>query len=144
MPSVKTADELTIRFRDEGLRMTPQRHAVFRALHGDESHPTVESVYDVVRQGMPTISLKTVYQIIHELESMGEVELIDVGTGSVRVDPNVERPHHHLICSNCGKIRDVAADLDAVRLPPRQRQGFSVTSVEVNFRGLCDDCAKRS
>ena len=98
MPSVKTADELTIRFRDEGLRMTPQRHAVFRALHGDEPHPTVESVYDVVRQGMPTISLKTVYQIIHELESMGEVELIDVGTGSVRVDQRrASAPSPHLL-----------------------------------------------
>ena len=114
---------------------------MFQVLQGNRAHPTVESLYDVVRTDMPTISLKTVYQIVHELESLGEVELIDVGTGSVRVDPNVEYPHHHLICSTCGKIRDVAVDLETVRLPARQRQGFSVTSMEVNFRGQCDDCA---
>lgn len=139
--SVKSVDELTTRFREQGLRMTPQRRAVFESLQGNDSHPTVERLHDVVRVGMPTVSLKTVYQIVYELESLGEVELINVGTGSVRVDPNVEFPHHHLICSSCGKIRDVALDLDDVRLPARQRRGFSVTTVEVNFRGLCDECS---
>jgi Fe2+ or Zn2+ uptake regulation protein len=137
---MKTVPELTTRFRDQGLRMTPQRQAVFSLLQDNELHPTVEALYDAVRRDMPTISLKTVYQIVHELAALGEVELIDVGTGSVRVDPNVERPHHHLICSRCGKVRDVNVELETLRLAPRQRQGFAVSSIEVNFRGLCEEC----
>jgi Fe2+ or Zn2+ uptake regulation protein len=75
---------------------------------------------------------------------MGEVVVLDLGTGSHRVDPNVEDEHHHLICTRCGKVRDVPLDLPGVQLPARYRRGFSVSAVEINFRGLCDECAAQS
>jgi Fe2+ or Zn2+ uptake regulation protein len=138
---MKTADELTSMFRGRGLRVTPQRQAIFRLLHGDASHPTVESLHERASADMPTISLKTVYQTVHDLEAMGEVELIHLGTGSVRVDPNVEHAHHHLICTRCGKVRDVLVDVGDLTIPARERRGFTVDDVEVNFRGVCDECA---
>jgi Fe2+ or Zn2+ uptake regulation protein len=136
-----STDELTERFRAEGLRVTPQRQVIFRLLHGNDAHPTVEALHDAARAEMPTISLKTVYQTVHDLEALGEVALLDVGTGSVRVDPNVEHAHHHLICTECGKVRDVLIDVGALRVPARERRGFTVADVEVNFRGVCDECA---
>ncbi|MBM3672212.1 MAG: transcriptional repressor [Actinobacteria bacterium] len=142
--TVKTVDELTGRFRAEGLRVTPQRQAIFRLLQDNVEHPTVESLYESARAAMPTISLKTVYQTVHDLEGLGEVALLDVGTGSVRVDPNVEDAHHHLICTRCGKVRDVLVDVASVRIPARERRGFTVDDVEVNFRGVCDECAATS
>jgi Fe2+ or Zn2+ uptake regulation protein len=138
---MKTVDELTGRFRAEGLRVTPQRQAIFRLLQGNVEHPTVESLYESARAEMPTISLKTVYQTVHDLEELGEVALLDVGTGSVRVDPNVEDVHHHLVCTKCGKVRDVLVDVGTLRIPSREQRGFTVADVEVNFRGVCDDCA---
>ena len=87
---MKTVDQLTELFRQQGLRVTPQRQAIFGLLHGDDRHPTVESMYDAARAQMPTISLKTVYQTVNDLAAMGEVVLLDLGTGSYRVDPNVE------------------------------------------------------
>jgi Fe2+ or Zn2+ uptake regulation protein len=138
---MKSVDELTERFRDGGLRVTPQRQAIFRLLHGNDAHPTVEALYDAARAEMPTISLKTVYQTVHDLEAMGEVALLDVGTGSIRVDPNVEDRHHHLVCTGCGTVRDVLVDVADLRVPPRVRQTFAVQSVEVIFRGVCEACA---
>jgi Fe2+ or Zn2+ uptake regulation protein len=138
---MKTVDELTERFRDSGLRVTPQRQAIFGLLQGNVEHPTVESLYDAARTGMPTISLKTVYQTVHDLEAMGEVTLLDLGTGSVRVDPNVGVRHHHLICTRCNKVRDVVIDVGKLNVPAKARQGFQVDDVEVHFRGVCDECA---
>lgn len=138
---MKTATELTELFRRQGLRVTPQRQAIFRLLHGDVSHPTVESLYEQARVEMPTISLKTVYQTVHDLADLGEVDLLDLGTGSLRVDPNVEDDHHHLVCTRCGRVRDVPVEFDGLRLPPRHRRDFTVDSVEVIFRGRCDDCS---
>ena len=43
---MKTSDELTTLFRERGLRVTPQRQVIFRLLHGDDAHPTVESLYE--------------------------------------------------------------------------------------------------
>src|SRR6476646_4308557 len=144
MVAVKTVDELTTRFRGEGLRVTPQRQVIFRLLHGVDTHPTVESLYESARVAMPTISRKTVYQTVHDLEALGEVELLDVGTGSIRVDPNVERAHHHLVCSRCGTVRDVLLDVADLRVPARYRREFVVERVEVVFRRVCETCAEVS
>ena len=51
--------------------MTPQRQVIFRLLHGNDEHPTVEALYEAARAEMPTISLKTVYQTVHDLEDDG-------------------------------------------------------------------------
>ncbi len=140
MGDMKSTDELTASFRAQGLRVTPQRQAIFRLLHGVDTHPTVDSLFDAARAEMPTISRKTVYQTVHDLESMGEVQLLDVGTGSLRVDPNVEHAHQHLVCTRCDTVRDVVLDIADLRVPGRDRHDFTVEAVEVVFRGVCEGC----
>ena len=141
---MKDSDELTAMFREHGLRVTPQRQAIFRLLDGDDTHPTVESLFDRARAEMPTISLKTVYQTVHDLEALGEVHVLDLGTGSVRVDPNVEDDHHHLVCAACGRVRDLPVEFDGLHVPMRYRRDFTVDAVQVIFRGHCEQCAHQS
>ena len=137
---MKQPDVLTRLFRARGLRVTPQRRTIFRLLQGDTTHPTVETLYDRARAEVPTISLKTVYQTVHDLEALGELRVLDLGTGSVRVDPNVEDEHHHLVCTACGRVQDVALDVAHIHLPTRYRRVFAVDDVQVIFRGRCEQC----
>ena len=139
---MRTVDEITEHFRAEGLRVTPQRQAIFRLLHGVTAHPTVDTLYESARAEMPTISRRTVYQTVHDLEDLGQLRVLDLGTGSVRVDPNVEGDHHHLVCTNCGRVRDVPLAAEGLRLPTRYRRDFDVEAVEVIFRGRCTQCAR--
>ena len=138
---MKTSDQLTDLFRERGLRVTPQRQVIFRLLYGDVGHPTVESLYERARAEMPTMSLKTAYQTVHDLEALGEVDVLDLGTGSVRVDPNVEHAHHHLVCNTCGRVRDLPVEFDGLKVPGRYRTDFTVDAVQVIFRGRCDVCS---
>jgi Fe2+ or Zn2+ uptake regulation protein len=138
---MKDVAQLTDAFRAQGLRVTPQRQAIFRLLHGDDGHPTVEALYDRARADMPTISLKTVYQTVHDLEALGEVRTLDLGTGSLRVDPNVEDDHHHLVCTSCGRVRDLPMEFAGLHVPHRLRRGFTVDDVQVIFRGRCGECS---
>lgn len=137
---MRTSAELTRLFRANGRKVTPQRQCIFRALQGEDGHPTAERVHAIVRAEMETISLKTVYQTLHDLAELGEVVTLDVGTGAVRFDPNVEQPHHHLVCRSCGKVRDLFVDLPVVQLPANLVHGYDVERREVVFRGLCGDC----
>jgi Fe2+ or Zn2+ uptake regulation protein len=121
------------------LKVTPQRECIFSVLEGNGAHPTAEAVYAEASRRMPTMSLKTVYQTLNDLAEMGEVQLLDLGTGSGRFDPNVD-PHHHLVCTHCGKVRDLYADLPEVSVPVALRQGFTLGTPEVVFRGLCASC----
>jgi Fe2+ or Zn2+ uptake regulation protein len=138
---MKTTEQLTDLFRERGLRVTPQRQMIFGLLQGNDAHPTVESLYERAQAEMPTMSLKTVYQTVHDLEALGEVDVLDLGTGSLRVDPNVEDEHHHLVCTSCGRVRDLPVEFDGLRVPGRYRRDFTVDAVQVIFRGHCDDCA---
>jgi Fe2+ or Zn2+ uptake regulation protein len=69
------------------------------------------------------------------------VHVLDLGTGRVRVDPNVEDDHHHLVCSSCGRIRDLPVEFNGLQIPARYRRDFTVDNVQVIFRGLCAHCA---
>ena len=136
---MKSPGELTELFRANGLKVTPQRQAIFRVLDGNPQHPSAEAVYAQVSTEMPTISLRTVYSTLHDLADMGELAQLDLGTGSSRFDPNLD-PHHHLVCESCGRVRDLAADFPDVRVPVTAAHGFEVTATEIIFRGRCPAC----
>lgn len=136
---MRSPAELTELFRERGLKVTPQRQCIFRVLDGNDVHPTAESVYAAAAAQMPTISLKTVYSTLNDLAAMGEILQLDLGTGSSRFDPNTEG-HHHLVCTSCGKVRDVYASA-RVRVPDAQLDGFTVDTTEVVLRGLCGPCS---
>ncbi len=137
---MQTPDELTALFRATGRKVTAQRQCVFRVLQGDASHPSAEAVHAAARREVETISLKTVYQTLHDLVELGEVSALDVGTGMVRFDPNVEEPHHHLVCRVCGKVRDLAAEFPDLSVPDADAQGFELGAPEIVFRGRCPEC----
>jgi Fur family transcriptional regulator, peroxide stress response regulator len=136
---MQSSSALVDRFRAEGLKVTPQRELVFRLLQDNQSHPTAESVFAAAREVMPMISLKTVYQVLHDLRDLGEIQTLELGTGALRFDPNTG-DHHHLVCTSCSSVVDVTLDTSDLSLSRTQRHGFTVDAVEVTFRGLCSTC----
>lgn len=126
-------------FRRSGLKVTPQRELIFELLWEAADHPTAEGIYAEARTRMSTMSLRTVYQTLNDLAAMGELQSLDLGTGATRFDPNTD-VHHHLVCNQCGKVRDLYADYSTVAVPPGADQGFRIGAAEVVFRGLCADC----
>jgi len=139
---VRSPAELTETFRQRGLRVTPQRQLLFRLLHGNETHPTAESLFAAATEQMPGISLRTVYQTLSDLSDLGEIQSMDLGTGSARFDPNVG-DHHHVVCDRCGQVRDVHVDTSAALVPLGDLDGFRVSQAHVVFRGLCAACDRR-
>ncbi len=135
--SVRNPAELTDSFRQRGLRITPQRVAVFEALQGSTGHPTAETIYRMVSADMPSISLRTVYQTLNDLTEMGEIKSLDLGVEATRFDPNID-DHHHLVCDECGLIADVYLDVSGLDLD--DLDGFTPAKTRVFVSGRCRDC----
>lgn len=130
--------------RAKGLRITPQRFAVFRELAVSSEHPSAEALYKRVHKRLAATALDTVYRTLATLEEMGLVSRVGVAGNSQRFECNIE-PHHHFVCRACGAVLDVfSKKLDQVRLFAQAPVGCTIESAQVSFRGLCRDCAKPS
>jgi Fe2+ or Zn2+ uptake regulation protein len=136
---VRTPEALTVAFRQQGLKVTPQRQLLFRLLHGNDGHPAAEALHAVAAEQMPGISLRTVYQTLTDLASMGELQVLSFPAGPQRFDPNVDE-HHHAECDVCGRLRDVYLDT-VPDLPVRGLDGFRTHSTSIVFRGRCEQCS---
>lgn len=134
------SDRMQELFQARGMKLTPQRQRILEVLAESEGHPTAEAVCSTVREKMPTVSLKTVYQTLHDLYEFGGVLQLDLGTGSTRFDPNTSGSHHHLVCDICGNISDVELRESAEELVGVSVGGFKVERVEIVLRGRCTNC----
>jgi Fe2+ or Zn2+ uptake regulation protein len=141
MPTgLATFADICDRFRSSGRKVTPQRAAVFRVVAGNDQHLTAEAVHAAVVTELPMVSLRTVYQVLNDLVALGELDALDVGTGAVRFDPNLDA-HHHLVCTVCGMVRDVDEPLlDGMALPDAALHRFVVDRAELVLRGRCEGC----
>jgi len=134
--------DLLERLRGRGWRMTSQRRVVAEVLDGDHVHLTADEVHGRAVLRLPEISRATVYNTLRELVSLDEVIEVATDGRAKRYDPNAHHPHQHLVCSNCGTIRDVHPTGDPLAaLPEQERFGFTMSEVEVTYRGLCPSCA---
>ncbi|GAA3981287.1 Fur family transcriptional regulator [Streptomyces marokkonensis] len=134
--------DLLGRLRERGWRLTAQRRVVAEVLDGDHIHLTADEVHARAAERLPEISRATVYNTLRELVHRGEVVEVSTDGRAKRYDPNARSPHHHLLCARCGLIRDVHPTGDPLSdLPPSQSFGFTVSEVEVTYRGFCPDCA---
>ncbi|GGO45954.1 MULTISPECIES: Fur family transcriptional regulator [Streptomyces] len=134
--------DLLERLRGRGWRVTSQRRVVAEVLDGDHVHLTADEVHARAAHLLPEISRATVYNTLGEMVSLGEVMEVSTDGRAKRYDPNAHHPHQHLVCSNCGTIRDVhPTGSPLADLPQDQRFGFTVSAAEVTYRGLCPSCA---
>ncbi|MCM2576141.1 Fur family transcriptional regulator [Streptomyces meridianus] len=134
--------DLLERLRGRGWRLTAQRRVVAEVLDGEHVHLTADEVHARAAAKLPEISRATVYNTLGELVSLGEVIEVSTDRRAMRYDPNAHRSHQHLVCARCGTIRDVHPSGDPLRdLPDAERFGFSVSDVEITYRGVCPSCA---
>jgi Fur family peroxide stress response transcriptional regulator len=135
-------DELTLRCRERGVPVTPQRVAIYKALLQADSHPDAEALYEQVRQEIPNLSLATVYKNLEALEKLGVVRELTPLHETARFDANLDH-HHHLVCTSCKKVVDLYDHaLDALHVAPALTRGFQISNVRVQVEGRCAECVK--
>jgi Fur family peroxide stress response transcriptional regulator len=94
-----------------------------------------------VQSRVPSISLATVYKNIHLFIDSGLFREVSLHHGSLRVEMN-DRPHHHMVCTRCKGIFDVAEEelgLDG-RWQPQLPHGFQADRFSVDVLGRCSAC----
>jgi len=93
------------KLREKGLRVTPQRLAVFEAVDLLHDHPTAEEISQFIRKKHPDIALGTVYKTLETLVDKDILNRVKTDSGLLRYDA-VKENHHHIYCALCDRIED--------------------------------------
>jgi Fe2+ or Zn2+ uptake regulation protein len=137
MKSVQILIEL---FRQNDLKITPQRRVIFELLANDDSHPTAEEIYQRVLSVMPEVSRTTVYNSLRELIALGELVAIeDLSERGIRYDTNTDN-HHHIFCMRCHTLIDIGRDFEGLELLPEETSSYQIMRHQVTFYGYCPSC----
>lgn len=124
-----------------GLAATHQRQVIYETVLSLPGHPSTETIFDKVRQRIPSISLATVYKNVRTFLDAGVFQEVSFHQRSLRVEAN-RRPHHHLVCTKCKSITDLdPEELEPIRLRNRAPRGFHVKRFAVDVLGICRSCS---
>jgi Fur family transcriptional regulator, ferric uptake regulator len=135
-----SAEALDEALRERGLRATPQRRLVLRAV-SELGHATPEQVCEFVQGEAASLNLSTVYRALELLEGLGVVSHTHLQHGSPTYQVADHVDHLHLVCRRCGSITE--ADL-ALAKPLAETvlagHGFSTDLSHLSLHGICGVC----
>lgn len=126
------------KYRNIGIKLTPQRLAILNYMDGNKSHPSADTIYICVSKKFPTMSVATVYNTLEALKNKGALQELTIEPGKKRYDPDCS-PHHHLICIKCKDIIDIFKKFK-LDLSDSMANGFEIKGNHIEFYGICPKC----
>ncbi len=93
------------KLQEKGLKVTPQRVAIYEAIVELDNHPTAENVIDYIKINHPNISVGTVYKVLDSLVENELLKKVKTERDIMRYDAVLSN-HHHLYCAETDRIED--------------------------------------
>lgn len=126
------------------LRRTPERFAILEKVMATTDHFSIDALHATLEADGYHVSRATVYNTIELLLKCGLVRRNTFSTQS----PQYEKiagltTHYHLVCSACGKVREIKdGEIDAL-LSLKRFGKFQPSFIDLNIYGLCASCVRR-
>ncbi len=93
------------KLKERGLKVTPQRVAIYEAIVNLKNHPTAENVIEYIKTNHPNISVGTVYKVLDSLVENELLKKVKTEKDIMRYDAILSN-HHHLYCIETERIED--------------------------------------
>ncbi len=100
-----SVEDISRKIEEKGLKVTPQRIAIFEAILKLNNHPSADNIIDFIRKSHPNISTATVYKVLDALTESGLIKRVKTEKDIMRYDAILEN-HHHLYCSKSDRIEN--------------------------------------
>lgn len=126
------------------LRKTPERFTILEVVFSHNDHFGVDTLYAEMEERSYHVSRSTVYNTIELFCECGIVRKHQFGTNQSLYEKVISSGnHHHLICTECGKIREVK-DSELMRFVGTRKYGaFTVSYISLYVYGVCSSCLRK-
>ncbi|MDB5273079.1 MAG: Fur family transcriptional regulator [Chitinophagaceae bacterium] len=130
---------------EKGLKATTQRIVIYDALMSDCSHPTAETIHELIKISHPTISLATVYKTLETFVEYQLAQKVSTVEGTYRYDGKTEE-HHHIVIDETNEIIDFDDEqikaLMKAHLAQKNIENLEITDISIQIRGRKIDANK--
>ncbi len=120
----------------KNIRPSFQRLKIYKLLAETKEHPSVETIYNELKEEIPSLSKMTIYNTLELFVEKKLARLITIEENEARFDA-ITTIHGHFKCTKCGRILDFPIDES---LLPNPGNGFTVNDVDFFVRGICPGC----
>ena len=118
--------------------MTKNGKKILELINASAEHFTAEQIYKELRNTSSKMAMATVYNNLNSLYEQGMIRKITMEGESTRYDKRLR--HDHLVCRNCGKLKDVF--LKDITSSLKTDLGEDIDSYDLKIYWLCPDCRK--
>lgn len=128
------------------MRKTPERFAILDKVMETSSHFSIEALHQLLISEGYHVSRATVYNTIELLINCGLVRRHTFVSQAPQYE-KIATPtrHYHLVCTQCGKIREIKdTEIDHLLDVPKRFGKFQPSFIDLNVYGLCGSCQRRS
>lgn len=124
-----------------GVRATRPRTLVLTELIREEDDLTAQALHARLRDRGERTGLATVYRTLMILAGEGAVDALPHHPGELCYRWCGDEHHHHLVCSTCHRIVEVAGcELDPWLDKVSAEHGFLATGHRLEVAGVCAGC----
>jgi Fur family peroxide stress response transcriptional regulator len=128
--------------KEHGLKITPQRTAIYQELIKAKDHPSADIIYKRIAKKIPNISFDTVNRTLLTFSKIGIANVVEGYGQPKRYDPDIDI-HHHFRCIRCNNIIDFQNKAyDNIAVPEEISKQFTVMNKKVVLEGLCNKCKR--
>ena len=126
-----------------GLRKTTERYAILNRILSINGHFTIEELQQLIDSDGFRVSRSTVYNTV-ELLIDAKMLRRHVFEGMQSQYERISLPHTHLICTICGKVKEVRDQNFAAFMNARRFNAFNTDHYSLYVYGTCSTCARKS
>lgn len=125
-------------------RRTAERFAILDCAMAMSDHFTIEDFAGRLEEDGFHVSIATIYSTLDLLNDCGLVRRHRFGSQGTRYERITSQANHlHLVCTRCGKIREVKEQTLNQEIAGRRFGSFAQSYFSLNIYGLCLACQKR-
>lgn len=129
-----------------GLRRTPERFALLERFFSSADHFYVDVLCEAMELEGYHVSKSTAYATMQLFLDAGLVRRHQFGNQPAQYErslPGNTRSHLHLVCSVCGRVREVRDASLTASMCNRSYAGFKAESCALYVYGVCGRCQRR-